>query len=96
MDNPNCQNFQVENLKALFEILKDNSNTEIGKLYNFSSINNYEQYKNSVKFSEYKDYEKYLNRMVKGEKNILTSYKIASYLTSSGTTNTPKKIPITE
>ena len=59
MDNRNCKNFQEENLKVLFEILKDNSNTEIGKLYNFSSINNYEQYKNSVKFSEYNDYEEY-------------------------------------
>ena len=96
MDNRNCKNFQEENLKVLFEILKDNSNTEIGKLYNFSSINNYEQYKNSVKFSEYNDYEEYLNRMIKGEKNILTSHNILSYLSTSGTTSIPKKIPITE
>ena len=94
-NNRICKNFQEENMKTLSLILKDNSNTEYGKLYNFLNIKNYEEYKNSIPLCEYSDFKKYINLMYKGEKNILTKYDVISYCKTSGTTNDPKIIPVT-
>ena len=84
------------NLENLKTILEDNKNTEFGLKYNFSQIQNYEQYKKAVPLTNYDTYDDYIERMFAGEKNILTAYDIVTYLRSSGTTKgeRKKKIPV--
>ena len=82
------------NFEILKELLEDNKDTEYGKKYNFSQINSIEDYKKQVPLSEFSDYQSYVDRMYKGEKNVLTVYPIVNYHISSGTTGPQKVIPI--
>ena len=85
--------------KIIFEtlkgILEDNKETEFGKNHHFSEINTIEEYKKQVPLSTYDDYEECINRMKKGEKNILTAYPVANYYCTSGTSGPQKLIPVT-
>lgn len=45
----------------------------------------------------YADYEEYINRMKEdGERNLLSSYPVVYYASTSGTSGSPKKIPVTD
>lgn len=84
------------NFDTLKNILEDNKNSEYGKKYNFSEINNVEKYKSLVPLSNYYNFKQYIDKMFNGEKNILTSYKIETFNCTSGTEGKPKLIPITK
>lgn len=83
------------NFEILKELLEDNKDTEYGKKYHFSQINSYEDYKKQVPITDYHDYKPYVDRMYKGENNILTAYQIANFNCTSGTTGPQKLIPMT-
>lgn len=83
------------NRDVLREILSANKESEYGSKYNFENLNGIEDYKKSVPITDYSDYEKYIERIAKGEKNILTSDSIEFFALSSGTTGSQKLIPIT-
>ena len=53
------------------------------------------EYKKKVPLSDYSDYEKYIDRMVKGEKNVLVSEDIEYFGHTSGTTGKQKLVPVT-
>lgn len=84
------------NEEILLKILKRNSESEIGEKYNFSKIKSIKDYIECVPISEYCDYEKYINRMCKGEKNIIVSEEIEYFGHTSGTTGKQKLIPVTK
>lgn len=84
------------NIKVLNKILKLNSKTEIGKLFDFKSINSVEDYKNKVPITDYKFYEQYIKKMAHGKKNVLTSDDIQYFGHTSGTTGNQKLIPVTK
>ena len=85
-----------ENEKLLLKILKENKNTEYGKLYDFSNIKSIEEFKEKVPFSHYDTYEPYIMRMIKNkERNLITSYKVIQYAETSGSVGVQKKIPVT-
>lgn len=80
----------------LLRILKRHRNTEYGQRFKFSEIKNIAEFQKNVPTVEYTNIQKYIERMKKGENNILTKDKVLFFATSSGTTNTPKFIPITK
>lgn len=69
--------------------------TEWGKKYDYKSILTPEEYKNRVPIQEYDDIKVYVDRMIKGEQNILWPSEIKWFAKSSGTTSDRSKfIPV--
>ena len=90
------KNPREESSKLLFNILKDNKDTEYGKKYNFENICSIEDYQKLVPVITYDDISHYIERMKLGEENILTSYTFRHMNETSGSTGKPKTIPMTD
>ncbi len=83
---------QDEWLKKLLKQAKD---TEFGKAHGFEHINNYEQYKRLVPVQDYETLKSDIERIRKGEQNILWPTEIKWFAKSSGTTHDKSKfIPV--
>jgi len=83
---------QNELLHQLIDTAKD---TEIGKQYDFRSINNYRVFAERVPISTYEDYQDVIERSRRGEHNIFWPDPIKWFAKSSGTTNAKSKfIPV--
>ena len=81
--------------KTLFEILFRAENTEYGKKYNFESIKNISDFQKNVPINSYEDFFPFIERMMKGQGNILWPGIISWFSKSSGTTNARSKfIPV--
>jgi len=81
--------------KVLKELINTASQTEWGRLYNYSDIKTEEEFKAKVPISSYEDLWPYIERMQKGEENILWPGKINKFAKSSGTTSAKSKfIPV--
>src|SRR5687768_5272693 len=65
--------------------------TEWGKKHGYGSIKSWEDYKNRVPVTPYEDLFPYIERILKGESNILWPEKIEWFSKSSGTTNAKSK-----
>ncbi|MDR6943950.1 GH3 auxin-responsive promoter family protein [Mucilaginibacter pocheonensis] len=70
--------------------------TTFGKEHNFDLINNYEDFKKNVPVHDYEDLRPYIDRVVKGEENVLWPGKPAYLAKTSGTTSGVKYIPISK
>ncbi|MEI6749320.1 MAG: GH3 auxin-responsive promoter family protein [Bacteroidales bacterium] len=71
--------------------------TEWGRKYEYKSIRNYEQFRERVPLNDYDDLKPYINRLRKGEQNILWPSDIKWFAKSSGTTSDKSKfIPVSE
>ncbi|MDD3905224.1 MAG: GH3 auxin-responsive promoter family protein [Candidatus Omnitrophica bacterium] len=82
--------------KILLEYLHRNKDTEYGRKYNFANIKSIKDYQQFVPMSDCDSVRPYIERMKDGEHNILTSDKPVFFGVTSGTTNKPKHIPVTE
>ena len=83
--------------EVLRKLIKTAENTEFGKRYFFKSITNEEEYKQRVPVHTYESLYPYIERMMRGEKNVLWPRKIKWFAKSSGTTNSKSKfIPVSE
>ena len=83
--------------QTLLQLIKDNKDTEFGRSHGFGQINSIEDYKSKVPISSYDEYEPIIKRMHdKGEKNLLTAYKVVHYAQTSGSIGFPKYIPVTD
>ncbi len=81
--------------ELLFDLIKKAKNTEIGKLYDFKSINKYEEFATRVPIVNYEKIEPLITRSRKGERNIFWPTDIKWFAKSSGTTNAKSKfIPV--
>src|SRR6201990_567907 len=71
--------------------------TEFGRKYNFSNIFSLREFKQAVPIHEYDDLKPYIQRIMKGEQNILWNTPITWFAKSSGTTSDKSKfIPVSE
>ncbi|MDH5825318.1 GH3 auxin-responsive promoter family protein [Sphingobacterium sp. SG20118] len=71
--------------------------TEWGKKYDYNSILTPEEFKNRVPIQDYNSLKPYIDRMIKGEQNILWPSDIKWFAKSSGTTSDRSKyIPVSE
>ena len=69
--------------------------TEIGKKYEFETINSYQEYRSRVPITNYEDNEPLIERARRGENNIFWPTPIKWFAKSSGTTNSKSKfIPV--
>lgn len=69
--------------------------TEWGEKYDYKSISKLSEYKERVPISTYEDTFPYIERIMKGEQNVLWPSKITWFSKSSGTTNARSKfIPV--
>ncbi len=70
-------------------------NTEWGKKFDYASINSVEEFKKRVPVNSYESLKPYIDRLRKGEQNILWSSEIKWFAKSSGTTaGKSKYIPV--
>jgi len=85
---------QEEWLRKLISSAKD---TEWGKKYNYSKIDSIEQFRKNIPIQDYDSLKPYIDRVRKGEQNILWNTDIKWFAKSSGTTNDKSKfIPVSE
>jgi hypothetical protein len=84
----------AHNIRFLLSRLKENVNTEIGKRYHFKDIDSIEKFKAAAPLSIYDDYSEAIDRMKKGESNLLTRKKPKCYAQTSGSVGNPKLIPV--
>ncbi len=72
-------------------------NTEFGKTHYFSEIKNINDFREKVPVSSYESFFPYIERLLKGEQNVLWPTKIDWFAKSSGTTNDRSKfIPVSK
>ncbi len=91
MNNPH----EVQS-ELLQNLLLSARHTEFGQRYDFRSIETYEQYSNRVPVHTYEQFYPYIERLLKGEQNILWPSEVKWFSKSSGTTNARSKfIPVT-
>ncbi|MFH1505748.1 MAG: GH3 auxin-responsive promoter family protein [archaeon] len=81
--------------RVLRSILRENRNTEYGQDQGFRRINSIPKFQRAMPVVEYEDIESRIERMKLGETNILCARDHVFFSTTSGSTNTPKFIPIT-
>ncbi len=84
---------QEARLLTLLERAKD---TEFGKEHNFAEIRSLADYQKQVPIRNYEGFEPYLDRMLQGEQGVLIPDAPIFFGRSSGTTGTPKHIPVTQ
>ncbi len=82
--------------KVLLEYLTRNKNTEYGLKHKFSEIALISDYQQRVPMNDCENQRPYIERMTKGEENVLTSDKVIFFGLTSGTTGHPKFIPVTK
>jgi len=83
-------------LLLLKDILEENKDTEFGKKHNFENIKSIDDFQFYVPVNTYDSLEDYVTRQTNGEPNIIVKGSPISYATTSGTTGSPKFIPITK
>ena len=91
MENPH----DVQN-ELLTTLLEGAQNSEWGKKYDYKSINSVNEFKERVPVGNYETHRPYIERMMRGEQNILWSSEVKWFAKSSGTTGSKSKfIPVT-
>lgn len=82
--------------ETLENILKDNQDTSFGRQYGFGDLltGRMDQYPNQVPVHPYETLLPYIERVLKGEKNVLTAEQPQWVATTSGTTGATKYIPL--
>jgi len=79
------------------QLLTRAENTEWGKKYGYKSITTLNEYKERVPIQTYDTLKPYIERMLKGEQNVLWPSEIRWFAKSSGTTSDRSKfIPVSE
>ena len=89
----NAINYQS---KIFNHLINNGKKTVFGKDHGFSSIKNYSDFKKRVPVSGYEELSKYINRIKRGEENVLWPKKPIYFCKTSGTTSGSKYIPITK
>src|SRR6201985_1268960 len=79
------------------QLLSGAENTEWGKKYQYKNIENLAQFRERVPIQNYDTLKPYIERMLKGEQNVLWPTEIRWFAKSSGTTSDRSKfIPVSE
>jgi hypothetical protein len=90
-------NSPVETQKAVFQqLIQSAKETQFGKDHHFDTIKTYEDFSNLVPVRDYEGLKSYVDRVVKGEENILWKGKPLYFAKTSGTTSGAKYIPLTK
>ncbi len=82
--------------KVFKNLIEQGRKTAFGKDHDFASIQSYDDFKKHVKVTDYEGLRSYVDRVVKGESDILWPGKPLYFAKTSGTTSGAKYIPITK
>jgi hypothetical protein len=82
--------------KVFQELIGSAATTAFGKDHDFVSINTYKDFVKRVPIRDYEALKVYVDRVVKGEENVLWKGKPIYFAKTSGTTSGAKYIPITK
>ncbi len=83
--------------QVFWNLIQEAQYTEWGKIYDYSSIYSIREYQERVPISTYEDLFPYIERVMRGEQNVLWSSEIQWFAKSSGTTNARSKfIPVSK
>ena len=86
-----------ETQKAVFlNLIQTAKQTQFGKDHHFDQIKTYENFAKQVPVRDYEALKSYVDRVVKGEENILWKGKPLYFAKTSGTTSGAKYIPLTK
>ena len=87
----------IETQQKVFEnLLAEANETQFGKDHNFVEIKSYEDFTKQVPIRDYEELRPYVDRVVKGEADILWKGKPLYFAKTSGTTSGAKYIPLTK
>ncbi|MFZ2656937.1 MAG: GH3 auxin-responsive promoter family protein [Victivallales bacterium] len=90
------RNPQATQTILLNDIMRSNQETLYGKEYRFSQITNPDIFARTVSINSFSNLSPYVERMKRGERNILTHDQPVFFSLTSGTTDKPKYLPITK
>ena len=80
---------------VLAKALQRNADSIFGREHGFAGIRDEADYRRRVPVSEFEDLRPYVNRIIAGEKSVLTKARPFMLTMTSGTTAEPKYIPVT-
>lgn len=87
----------VETQQKVFrELIEKAKETAFGRNHNFDHISTFDDFAKRVPVRDYEDLKPYVEKVVKGEENILWPGKPLYFAKTSGTTSGAKYIPLTE
>lgn len=87
----------VETQQKVFRnLIRQAKETEFGKDHDFSKIKTFEDFAAKVPIRDYEELKPYVEKVVKGEENILWKGKPLYFAKTSGTTSGAKYIPLTK
>jgi hypothetical protein len=79
------------------DLLAAGQYSEFGRIHHFDQIQNLQDYKKQVPIQDYDSMKPFIERMMKGEENILWNTPVTWFAKSSGTTSDKSKfIPVSE
>jgi hypothetical protein len=90
------QNALALQQKTFTNLIHEAKATSFGTDHHFSGINNYNDFKRNVPVRDYEQLRPYIERVVKGEKDVMWPGKPAYLAKTSGTTSGVKYIPISK
>lgn len=82
--------------KVFSELIQNARQTHFGKDHNFSAITTIADFQKQVPVRDYEELKPYIDRMVKGEEDVLWKGKPIYLAKTSGTTSGAKYIPLTK
>jgi hypothetical protein len=82
--------------KVFNDLIRQAKDTQFGKDHNFNAIQTFEDFAKQVPIRDYEELKPYVDRVVKGEENILWKGKPLYFAKTSGTTSGAKYIPLTK
>jgi phenylacetate-coenzyme A ligase PaaK-like adenylate-forming protein len=91
-----AQNPVATQQKVFTALLAQAKDTQFGKDHHFSEIKTFEDFARQVPIRDYEELRPYVDRVVKGEADILWKGKPLYFAKTSGTTSGAKYIPLTK
>lgn len=82
--------------KVFLDLIQQAKNTQFGKDHHFDQLKKVEDFAKNVPIRDYEDLKPYIDKVVKGEENILWKGKPLYFAKTSGTTSGAKYIPLTK
>ncbi|MEN9656052.1 MAG: hypothetical protein RL311_991, partial [Bacteroidota bacterium] len=82
--------------KVFLELIRQAKDTQFGIDHHFDQIQTHEDFYRNVPVRDYEGLKKYVDKVVKGEENVLWKGKPLYFAKTSGTTSGAKYIPLTK
>ena len=90
------QNAVEDQEKLLLSLVKTAEKTLFGREHQFENIQNVQDFQKQVKIADYEELKPYIERVKKGQRNILWTETPEYFAKTSGTTSGAKYIPISK